>query len=135
MTPPQEPPQSEPVSETDFEQALAEVERSLVALKERYAQVEQDLERQAELQQRLKEVKIESGKTHSPQMEVELRQIQAELQELEVALESCLLSNRDQLALFWKAFRLGLFNEVFWQVLRFGGLGVAIGWLLKSCAS
>ncbi|HEY9872261.1 MAG TPA: hypothetical protein V6D12_02445 [Candidatus Obscuribacterales bacterium] len=120
--------------EEDFEQAIKEIERSLVALKQRYTQVQHDMERQAELQQRLEQVKTEWRRTHLPEMQTELRQIQAQLQEIEVALESCLLSNRDQMTLFWKAFRLGFFNEVFWQVVRFGGLGVVVGWILKSWA-
>jgi hypothetical protein len=140
---PQEP--SQPLSEgsepnqpdtgaDEFEQALLEVERSLIALKERYAQVQQEQPRQAELQQRLKQVKQEGPRTHLPQMQVELRHIKEQLEELEVALESRLLTDSNLRALFWQELRRGLLGEVFWQAVRFGGLGIVVGWILKSCA-
>jgi len=118
----------------EFEQALSEVERSLQLIKERYEQVNQDLPRQAELQQRFKQVKQEGRRTDLPQMEVELRQITEQLEELEVALESRLLTDSNLRALFWQSWRRGLIGEAFWQAVRFGGLGIVIGWILKSCA-
>lgn len=134
---PQEPSQpsntgSQPnQSDTDsdeFEQALSEVERSLLELKARYAQLQRDLPRHGELQESLQQAK------HNAELQLELRQIKAELKELEVALESRLLSDSSLLTLFWQAWRQGLLGEVFWQVVRFGGLGVVLGWILKSCA-
>lgn len=128
MTPPTEPsgpsprePEPEPsdISEAEFEQQLAEVERSLVALKERYAQIQRDRQRQAELQQQLKQVKQEWQRTHLP-MRTELRRIKQQLETIELNLESRLFS--------W-----GSLKEPFWQAVRFAGLGIVIGWLLKSC--
>ncbi|MFY7931092.1 MAG: DUF2203 domain-containing protein, partial [Microcystis aeruginosa] len=29
--------------------------------------------------------------------------------------------------------RRGLLGEVFWQIVRFGGIGVLLGWILRSC--
>ena len=113
----------------ELEQALAEVERSLTELKARYAQLQRDLLRKAELEQRLQQ-----GKNQA-ELQLELRQIQAELKEIEVGLESRLLTDSSLLALFWQAWRKGLLGEVFWQIVRFGGLGVIIGWVLKSCTS
>jgi hypothetical protein len=26
-----------------------------------------------------------------------------------------------------------LLGEVFWQIVRFGGIGVLLGWILRSC--
>lgn len=133
---PQEPSQSsnadsqpnQPDTDSDeFEQALSEVERSLLELKARYAQLQRDLPRHGELQESLQQAK------HNAELQLELRQIKAELKELEVALESRLLSDSSLLALFWQAWRQGLLGEVFWQVVRFGGLGVVLGWILKSC--
>jgi Sec-independent protein translocase protein TatA len=98
----------------DLEQTLQDVERSLQAFKARYAQVQADQQRQQELQQRLSQVQQEP---QSPQTQVEIQQIQEQLEALEVALESQLFS--------W-----GGLKEVFWQAIRFGGVGVAIGWLL-----
>ena len=128
MNSPQEP--SEPNSKKpnsqlgdlgEFSLLLADVERSLVALKQRYTQVQQDLKRQVELQQRLKQVKQELRKNHMPQFRVELRQIKEQLETIEINLESQLFS--------W-----GSLKEPFWQAVRFGGMGVIIGWILKSCA-
>ena len=124
MKPPQEPSFADSQSvdpKQEFERSLADVERSLVALKQRYTQVQQDLKRQVELQQRLKQVKQELRKNHMPQFRVELRQIKEQLETIEINLESQLFS--------W-----GSLKEPFWQAVRFGGMGVIIGWILKSCA-
>lgn len=124
MPPPQEPfdpdVQREDI-EREFSLSLEDVERSLVALKQRYAQVQNDRQRQAELQQRLKQVKKELRNNHLPQLKVELRQIKEQLEALEINLESQLFS--------W-----GSLQEPFWQAVRFGGLGFVVGWILKSCA-
>jgi len=99
----------------EFEQALSEVERSLQALKERYAQVQRDRQRQAELQQRREQVRRELRQPSNRQA------LQAELETIELNLESQLFS--------W-----GSLKEPFWQAVRFGGLGIVIGWILKSFA-
>jgi len=64
MQPPQEPPQLSqiPNRSREFEQSLEDVEQLLVALK-RYTQVQQDLRRQAELQQRAIQVGQERSKS------------------------------------------------------------------------
>jgi len=54
-------------------------------------------------------------------LKVELRQIKEQLEAIEINLESQLFS-------------LGSLKEPFWQAVRFGGLGVVVGWILKSCA-
>lgn len=99
----------------EFEQELLEVEQVLVALKERYNQVQADKFRHRELQQRFKQVR------HSklPEDKAQLKQIKQQLEVLELNLESQLFS--------WATLK-----EPFWQAVRFGGLGVIIGWLLKS---
>ena len=112
--------------EQEFAENLATVERSLQALKERYTQIQDDQRRQRELQQRFDEVQPQLRQTRSlevrQELQSELQQIQQHLASLEVALESHLFS--------WDGFR-----DVFWQAVRFGGLGVVIGWILKSFAN
>ena len=125
MQPPQEPDPTQPDPQRgdigEFEQSLEDVEQSLVALKQRYTQVQQDLRRQADLQQRAIQVGQELRKNQLPQLKVELRQIKEQLEAIEINLESQLFS--------W-----GSLKEPFWQAVRFGGLGVVVGWILKSCA-
>ena len=122
---PSEPNSIQPNSQLgdlgEFSLMLVDVERSLVALKQRYTQVQQDLKRQAELQQRLKQVKPELRRNHVSELKVELQQIKDQLETIEINLESQMFS--------W-----GSLREPFWQAIRFGGLGVVVGWILKSYA-
>jgi len=107
-------PNSKLPSETeDFAQALDRVERSLQELKIRYIQVDQDQQQQATLQERQQQLK------HQPTLAArsELQQLEAQLEELEFKLESRLFT--------WHSVK-----EPFWQIVRFGGLGVLIGWFL-----
>ncbi|MBD2449525.1 hypothetical protein H6G76_20625 [Nostoc sp. FACHB-152] len=105
--------------EPDFEQELAQVERSLLSLKERYHQVICDQQQKAQWQQRQQELKDNQPQT--AEIKVELKQIQKQLEVLEINLESQLFS--------WRSLK-----KPFWQAVRFGGMGVIIGWILKSCA-
>lgn len=125
MTPPTRPSPTEPepsgISEVEFEQQMQEVERSLIALKERYAQIQEARQRQTELQQDWQQVKQAWQRTHSSSLQKELRQLEKQLETIELNLESRLFS--------WRSLR-----EPFWQAVRFVGLGIVIGWILKSCA-
>ncbi len=112
MEPSQNPDRLSP-SDLEFEQSLQEVERSLQALKDRHLQIQRDQTLQAELQARRSQ--WDQGK--SPELQVELRKIEQQLEELEVSLESQLFS--------WAGFK-----EVFWQAVRFCGLGIVVGWSL-----
>jgi predicted RNase H-like nuclease (RuvC/YqgF family) len=105
--------------EVDFEQSLREAEQSLLLLKARYAQIQSDQQQQQVLRQRLSETQRQMRRDRSQTLKTELKQIQQQLEGLEVALESQLFS--------WSGLK-----EVFWQAVRFGGLGVLLGWLLKS---
>lgn len=124
------PPSSDPTSNHDgeaqtseaqtsdaqsFEQELADVERSLHELKERYRQVQQDEQKQATLVERQAEVKRQLQRSPSPELKAELTGLQAQLDALAVNLES-------------RLFTWGSLREPFWQIVRFGGLGVVIGW-------
>jgi ABC-type phosphate transport system auxiliary subunit len=135
MKPPQDPssrptnfgqpqqPSDQPgiVDELEIEQALQDVERSLQDLKERYSQVQQDQQRQSEIKQRINQVQHDLRQTQLRSLKVELRQLQKQLETIEINLESRLFS--------WRSLK-----EPFWQAVRFGGLGVVIGWILKSWA-
>ncbi len=117
---PNDPSAAEPLN---FEQAIQELEQSLQVLKARHAQVQLDQQRQQELQQRLGEAeRATKGTRRNRAAEMEIKQLRQQLEELEVALESQLFS--------WSGLR-----EFFWQAVRFGGLGIVIGWVLKSLAS
>ena len=109
----------------DFEQTLQEFERSLLLLKARYAQVQSDQQIQQELKQELTQVQSHVLQSRSKKRRIELKrelkQLKARLEEIELALESQLFS--------WGGLR-----EVFWQAIRFGGLGIVAGWLLKGWA-
>ncbi|MEM7553390.1 MAG: hypothetical protein AAF378_04695 [Cyanobacteria bacterium P01_A01_bin.84] len=103
--------------EPDFEEELRSLEEEFTALKERYNQVQKDKSLQAELQQRCQEV----SNNQSPGMKTELKHLKEQLETLEINLESQLFS--------WNSLK-----KPFWQAIRFGGLGVIIGWILKSYA-
>ncbi|MBD2356923.1 hypothetical protein H6G41_20225 [Tolypothrix sp. FACHB-123] len=120
MKPPQQFSHSSPEehSDSEFAQELQEVERSLVSLKERYTQVESDREHKLQLQQRRQD--LQQSKNPTSEIKAELRQIKQQLEVLEINLESQLFS--------WRSFK-----KPFWQAVRFGGMGVIIGWILKSC--
>jgi chromosome segregation ATPase len=87
----------------DWEQSLIDLEESVSSLKQRYTQVKEGQQQKQDLQERL------------GQLQTELKQIKQQLALLEVELESRLLS--------WLTVK-----EPFWQAVRFGGLGFAIGW-------
>jgi chromosome segregation ATPase len=95
--------------EPTFEQTLQTLEDSVVKLKTRYSQVQQDQARQAELQSRKAAIEKQ------PELKAELAKIETELSELEIRLESELFS--------WESWK-----QYFWQTVRFVGLGMAIGW-------
>lgn len=120
MKTPQEPFQENDGQVSDaleFEQELESVEQSLQALKERYSQVQQDQQTQAQLQQRQSQLEQQMQRSPTPALKAELQQLQSRIDELEVNLESRLFS--------WDSFK-----EPFWQIVRFGGLGVVIGWFM-----
>jgi hypothetical protein len=96
------------------------VERQWESLVERYAQIKRDRDRQAELENRREDIWEQTRENPLPELKEELARIKRELETIEVNLESSLFS--------W-----GSLKEPFWQAVRFGGLGIVLGWLLKSC--
>ncbi|MBW4417836.1 MAG: hypothetical protein KME13_01250 [Myxacorys californica WJT36-NPBG1] len=111
---PSHPSQSDPPT---FEQSLETVERSLDDLKQRHAQVLRDQQQRLRLQERQQEINAILRQSKSSDLQVELRKIEQDLDALELDLESRLFS--------WSGLK-----EVFWQAIRFGGVGLAIGWCL-----
>jgi hypothetical protein len=107
--------------ENEFVQAIAAVERSLATVKERYTQIQVDRQRQAELGHLREDVRQSVRQNPLPQLKQELREIEQELETIELILESSLFS--------W-----GSIKQPFWQAVRFGGLGILLGWMLKSYA-
>ncbi len=110
-----------PEDESEFVEALETVERSLVAVKERYTQIQVDRLRQAELGNLREDVRKSVRQNPTTQLKQELREIEQELEAIELNLESSLFS--------WASIK-----QPFWQAVRFGGLGILLGWMLKSYA-
>lgn len=129
MTSPPDPnpsPTNNSGEDVDFDSAIATVEVSLQALKQRHRQIKRDTQRHAELTEQQDRLKKQLRRTVTPQssaqLQTELQQIAQEIEELEIRLETTLVS--------WETLR-----EPFWQAVRYGGLGLVIGWMLKSCSS
>lgn len=99
-----------PDPSTDPSSPNPELEQELQALEQAFE----------EFRERYEQVKGDRQQQQSLQQQ--LQQIQQQLQDLELRLESQLFS--------WRELR-----EPFWQALRFLGLGIVVGWILKSCAS
>ena len=119
MKPPKQSQPSAENPEPEFEQELEEVERSLRSLKERYDQVQRDPT--TGTMATAATIRLKHDKSQTPEIKAELRHIQQQLERLELNLESQLFS--------WRSLK-----KPFWQVVRFGGMGVIIGWILKSYA-
>ena len=103
------------VDETlEFDREIAELEAAISALKQRQAEIELAEREQVVLERQRNELKHKGSK--SPEVKQELAQIRSRLEELDLILESRLLN-------MW---------EPFWQAVRFGGLGIAIGWFIST---
>ncbi len=107
----------------EFAGALQDAEHELRNLRGRYDQVCADWEQREALGDRRDQAQAQlrrEGRT-SGDRRIELRrdlaQLQAQIEKLDQRLESRLLSESS-------------LKDVFWQSVRFGGLGVAIGWAL-----
>ena len=101
----------------DLESAIATLDNQLRDLKDRFSQVQQDQARLAQLQEHRQQLRADQP----PAWKTELRHLKAEIETLELTLESHLID--------WQSFR-----KPFWQAVRFGGLGVVLGWVLHAIA-
>lgn len=96
-----------------FETQLQEMETAVQGLRQRFDAVQAALQEKQQLE----------AQVRSPQTDAAtLKQLQQRLDELELELESTLFSWRSLL-------------EPFWQAVRFGGLGILLGWLLRGFVS
>jgi hypothetical protein len=103
-----------PVDEkTELERDIDELEQGIFDLKHRYANIQLAQQEQIVLERNRNELK-QKGSKHL-EVRHELKMIQSRLEELAAILESQL----------WKW-------DPFWDVVRFMGLGIAIGWGLCS---
>lgn len=125
-------PNSLSQDEAEFETELQELEESLEALKSRFLEFKRQHRDASALEERIQAVEGEWHAKHLPELEKELNTLKTQLQEAQVNLESALLSNNELKQLFFEALKQGLIGEVFWQIVRFGGLGILLGWMLKS---
>lgn len=136
---------------SDLEAELQETKALLEEVEQRFLQVRRDALLQQELKTEREQIRsqIDNNNSHKSKLgripdhkhgrvpannannyantskEELLKQLQEigdRLEQVEANLESRLLS--------WSSFR-----EPFWQIVRFGGLGIIIGIVLRSCAS
>jgi chromosome segregation ATPase len=133
---------------SDIEAQLQETKGLLEEIEQRFHQVRRDSLKQNELRSQKEQIReqiqdissdrLASNKNQkirrkpnsrndrsSPHKEELLKQLDAvteQLEQIEADLESRLLS--------WSSFR-----EPFWQIVRFVGIGIIIGVILRGCAS
>ena len=119
-------------SESDFALSLAALTQSLQALQTRYDEVQSHRAKQQQLDEHRADLEARWQTEQRPELEQELQQVKAQLEELSLQLESELLTDKQLQTVFWDGLRQGLMGDVFWQIVRFGGLGIVVGWLLKG---
>ena len=104
-----------PVSEeTELDLEIAQLEREIADLKQRHEDVQLAEREQVVLQRQRNELKAKGQ--NRPEVRQELQAIKSRLDKLDILLESRLFKEM----------------EFFWQVIRFVGLGIAIGWFICS---
>lgn len=106
-------------SEIEITEAIATLEASLGKIKQRHQQIIVDRQRQQELEQRKEEVKELLKDNSHDSLKSELHFLEQELSQIELRLES-------------ELFKWSQLSEPFWQIVRFVGIGIVIGWLLKT---
>ncbi|WP_069789330.1 hypothetical protein A5482_011105 [Cyanobacterium sp. IPPAS B-1200] len=106
----------------DLGGAIFELESAIAQLKQRYNQVEKDQIRQKVLKEEKKELEKQLKRNSQNSIKTEINLINQQLEEIEVRLETQL-------------FKWSSLNEPFWQIVRFGGFGIIIGWILKSLST
>jgi cytochrome c biogenesis factor len=108
-----------PVDEIiEFDREIAELEQTLADLKHRHTDTQLAAQEQVVLVRQRNELNQKGS--NQPQVKQELELIRSRLAELDLTLESRLLNE-------WK-----LMWEPFWQAVRFGGLGIALGWFIST---
>ncbi|WP_373479845.1 hypothetical protein [Geminocystis sp.] len=106
--------------EFNITDAIANLEASLEKIKQRHEQIINDQARKSALENRQEEIEdLQKKNNHQDSIKSELHYIEKELTEIELRLES-------------ELFKWSSLNEPFWQIVRFGGVGFVIGWILKT---
>ena len=95
-----------------FDADLTQLETSIVVLRQRFEQQRALLQQQRQIEQQLQMPGLSTQ---------EISSLQHRLETLELQLESQLFD--------WQALQ-----EPFWQAVRFGGIGIVLGWILKAIA-
>ncbi|WPF87685.1 hypothetical protein WEU38_12800 [Cyanobacterium aponinum AL20118] len=110
----------ESATELNIEEAILQLEAQLEKVKQRHQQIINDKQRKEELINRKEQLKTLKTENNPPDsLKSELKYIEEELNEIEVRLES-------------ELFKWSSLSEPFWQIVRFGGIGIIIGWILKT---
>jgi DNA repair exonuclease SbcCD ATPase subunit len=101
-------------AEPDLDLEIDRLAQEIADLKQRHLNV-QLAERERVVLERTRN-ELKSKGQNRPEIQQQLREIQQRLQELDLSLES------------------RLFNEIefFWQIVRYVGVGIVLGWLLCS---
>jgi DNA repair exonuclease SbcCD ATPase subunit len=118
----------------DVARSLREAEELLNEVKARYAQIQAAKEQQPELEARLSELKAEEARyaqgrsdpSQPPDREAHLSQIKTELETVKTQLASTWEDLESQL-ITWRDK-----EELFWQFLRFAGIGFALALILNT---
>lgn len=111
----------QPAELSEVEQSLNTLEESLESLKRRYTDVLSAKAQRSELIAQYNRTQDEVRRHRTAKLKAELNDLQHQINEVEVVLESQLFS--------WSSLK-----EPFWMGVRFGGIGVLIGWLLRAAA-
>jgi hypothetical protein len=115
-------------SEFDISEAIANIEASLEKVKTRHQQIILDRAKKEELENRQQEIKdLKKENNYQDSIKSELHYIEKELTEIEMRLESELFQISPLVEIL-----LTILTEPFWLMVRFGGIGVILGWFLKT---
>jgi len=106
-------------SDFNIDDAIAQIEASLEKIKQRHQQIILDRARKEELESKKEEIKELLTENTQDSLKSELHFLEEELQQIEIRLES-------------ELFKWSSLNEPFWQIVRYMGLGIVIGWFLKA---
>lgn len=107
------PPSPEQGWQEAFHTELTQLETAVESLRDRFNQIQSVQQQQQQVEQQLQAPGLDTA---------EVKRLKQQLDELEVQLESALFD--------WRSLQ-----EPFWQAVRFGGIGIVIGWILRWLAS
>jgi seryl-tRNA synthetase len=99
----------------EFEQILRQQQENLAELEARWQAVQQAWDEGPQLREAL--AKTRGGSRRDPALRARLRELKQQLEELELTLESRLISGLTV-------------RMTIWNILRFGSLGFLLGWWL-----